>query len=74
MSKKLLSTQQTPKVERLIRRAAFVQFGGAKIKDPFFEHGHWWLRVQYADGGERTFDVVDSYPSVADTGLSFEEL
>lgn len=71
---KLLSSQQTQKVERLIKRAAFVAFGGAKSKRPVFEHGHWWLIVTYADGQERTFDVVDSYPSIADTGLQFEEL
>lgn len=74
MPKKLLSEQPTQRVERLIKRAAFIAFGGVKRKDAFFEHGHWWLRITYADGQERTFDVVDSYPSIADTGLQFEEI
>ncbi len=74
MSKKLLSEQQTQKVERLIKRAAFYAFGNVKYKRIVFEHGHWWLSLQYADGQERTFDVVDAYPSIVDTGLQFEEI
>lgn len=66
---KLLSTQETMKVERLVKRAAAVEFGRGKAS-PVFEHGHWWVTLPNG----AIYDVVDSYPSVADTGLSFEQV
>jgi hypothetical protein len=67
----LLSTQNTRKVEKLVRRAATERFGRGKAK-PHYEHGHWWVVLDDPEGDEIFYDVVDSYPSVADTGLSFE--
>jgi hypothetical protein len=73
MSEKLLSTQNTSKVEKLVRKAAAAKFGCGKAK-PHYEHGHWWVVLDDAEGDEVFYDVVDSYPSVANTGLSFERL
>lgn len=69
----LLSAQNTRKVEKLVRRAAAAEFGRGKAR-PVFEHDHWWIIIDDADGDEQIFDVVDSYPSVADTGLAFEQV
>ena len=69
----LISAQNTRKVEKLVRRAAAAKFGRGKAR-PVFEHDHWWVIVDGKDGDEQIFDVVDSSPSVADTGLSFEQV
>ena len=68
---KLLSEQNTPKVEKLIRTAAAARFGRGKAKS-FFEHDHWWVTVENEEGDDQYFDVVDSSPSIANTGLDFE--
>ena len=73
MSDKLLSTQNTRKVEKLVRKAATEKFGRGKAH-PVFEHDHWWVTVYDSEMNETIYDVVDSYPSIADTGLSFERL
>lgn len=72
MTQQLLSTQETMAVERLIRRAAAVQFGRSKAQKatPVFEHGHWWITLPNG----AIYDVVDSSPSIAGTGLSFEQV
>ena len=72
MTTELISTQNTRKVEKLVRRAAAAEFGRGKAQ-PVYEHGHWWITVANDDGDE-IYDVVDSYSSVADTGLSFEQV
>lgn len=68
----LLSGQNTPKVERLVNKAAARKFPRVR-RNVFFEHGHWWLRLIHKDD-DQTFDVVDAEPSIANTGLDFEEL
>jgi hypothetical protein len=69
----LLSTQNKEKVRKLVVRAAAAKFGRGKAR-PVFEHGQWWVQVPDPDGDrDLTFSVVDAEPSVAGTGLDFEE-
>jgi hypothetical protein len=65
---KLLSTQDSPRVEKIVRRAAAAHFGRGQAV-PFFEHDQWWVDV---DG--QFYSVVDHVPGVGGTGLSFERI
>lgn len=71
----LPSTRTSEAIRRKVIRAATLKFGRGKAQ-PFFEHGHWWVRVPdyYGDDGGATFDVVDAEPGIADTELDFEEI
>lgn len=69
---KLLTEQNTRKVERLVRTAAAAKFGRGKSR-PWFEHGQWWVIVDGAETDE-IYSVVDSSPSIANTGLDFEQV
>jgi len=64
----LISSQDTPKAERLIRSAAAAKFGRGRA-DLFFEHGQWWATV-----GSRSYSVVDAIPGVDHLGIDFEPL
>lgn len=69
----LLTEQNTKKVERLVIKAAAQEFGRGKGR-PYFEHGQWWVIVTDSEGDEQIYSVVDSSPSIAGTGLSFEQV
>jgi len=71
---KLPSENPSTSTERKVRSAAADRFGRGKA-DPFFEHGHWWVKVYeedpdgYRDYVERIFSVVDT-----NRGFDFEEV
>lgn len=63
-SNPLITSQDTRRAEREVRRAAREKFG--KITDAFYEHGQWWVRVD--DGQQEcTYSAVDT-----STGVDFE--
>lgn len=64
----LISSQDTPKAERIIRSAAAAKFGRGRA-DLFFEHDQWWATV-----GSRTYSVVDAIPGFDGLGIDFEAL
>lgn len=68
----LLTEQNTRKIERLVITAAAAKFGRGKAR-PYFEHGQWWVIVPGTEDDE-TYSVVDSSPSIANTGLDFEQV
>ena len=69
---KLLTEQNTRKVERLVLSAAAAKFGRGKAR-PYFEHDQWWVIVPGAEDDE-IYSIVDSHPSIANTGLDFEQV
>ena len=73
MTRPLPSTVNSSTIERRVIKAAAAQFGRGRAK-PHYEHDHWWVVLADAEGDEVFYDVVDSEPSVADTGFSFERL
>lgn len=76
--KELPSQRNTHTVKNLILKAARVRFKTRKGLHAFFEHGHWWLRVQKFDrhGVEdvETYDVVDAEGPGSIYGFDFEEV
>lgn len=72
---KLPSETNTPKVEKQITKAARAEFGRKKF-NLFFEHGHWWCRVEdfEEEGEDTTFDVVDASPGKGGTQFDFEKV
>jgi hypothetical protein len=70
----LITERQTTTSERLVIRAAAAKFGRGKAR-PCFEHGQWWVIVPDLDEDrDAVYSVVDSEPSIADTGLDFEQV
>jgi len=71
MADNLPSTQNTDKIQERILKAAREKFNQRKGLYTFFEHGHWWIKVevQYT---ERTFDVVDAEGCGTIDGFDFE--
>lgn len=80
----LLSTIDSPAIDKRIQAAAKAYFPKAERIDTFFEHGHWWARVEM--GSDRanelafgredapTFDVVDAEGGRSIDGFDFEAL
>jgi hypothetical protein len=66
----LLTEQNTKKVGNLVLKAARVKFRTRKVGQSHFEHGQWWYC--HPDGSQ--YSVVDSEPSIANTGLDFEQV
>lgn len=71
---KLLSEQNTPPMKKRILAAAHKHFHKRKGITAFFEHGHWWVRVDYYPKCDRiaTYDVVDAEGFGAVNGFGFE--
>lgn len=68
MGNRLLTEQNTPKVAALIIAVADEKFRDCEGFRTFYEHGHWWLKVE-TDNMEFTFDVVDAN---TESGIDFE--
>lgn len=70
----LVSERKAPRVLGLVKRAAAKAFGPRKAR-PFYEDGHWWVVVFDTDRKrDVVYDVVDSEPGMADTGLDFDRV
>lgn len=54
----MITKTKTEKVRDKIMEIAKEQFPKQNVA-PFFEHGHWWLRV-FTENMEYTYDVVDA--------------
>ena len=73
----LPSQVNTPQMRAKVETAARKYFHKRKGLSVFFEHGHYWCRVQdetEEENGERTYDVVDAEGGDAVNGFSFEEI
>ena len=78
----LKSTQNTPSVEKLVRKAANIRFGRQKKnerRDVIFEHGHWWISIDPdpedpSGDNPGQYSVADWEPGLGDTGLDFERI
>jgi len=54
----LITSQDTAKAEKAVRKAANGKFGRRK-KDIFYEHGQWWVRLE-SYGEDVFYSAVDS--------------
>ena len=80
----LLSTINSPEIDARIQAVAAIRFPAAATRETFFEHGHWWLRVDMGsddanmralgDEDPQTFDVVDAEGGESLDGFDFEEI
>ena len=64
----LITSQNTAKAEKAVRRAAVDKFGRRR-KDVFYEHGQWWVRFDSRDGGDIFYSAVDT-----NRGIDFERV
>lgn len=67
----LLSTINSPTVEKRIMSAARKKFNQRKGLSTFYEHGHWWL-YRVTGNYDYTYDVVDAEGVGAIDGFDFE--
>jgi len=79
----LPSTIDSPEIDKRIEAAAALRFPDAEKRETFFEHGHWWCRVDYGKAGNEartgddqdvTYDVVDAEGGESIDGFDFEEV
>lgn len=80
---KLKTEQDTPAMEKRVRRAANIKFGREKKneqRNTVFEHGQWWLTISPDPDDpsdlntEAQYSVIDASPGLGSTGLDFERL
>jgi hypothetical protein len=77
VTKKLLpSERDTTTMKTKVLAAAHKHFKKRKGITAFFEHGHWWVRVDYYPKRDeiQTFDVVDAEGHGSIDGFGFEEV
>lgn len=70
---RLLTTENIPEVEQAIHEVVVTHFGTEDFS-LFYEHGHWWLRVNPMSEDSVTYDVVDADPGLDGSGFDFEEV
>ncbi len=71
----LPSEQNTPEIKQEIQSVAEGHFDRTEADlDVFFEHGHWWVRVDPWSEEPRTYSVVDAEPGLLDSEFDFEEV
>jgi len=59
-------------MERQVKSAAAQFFGRGKAHT-IYEHGHWWVKVEGDDDGDKIYSVVDAYGPGTIKGFYFEE-
>lgn len=69
----LQTEQDTAEMEAKVLWVAESYFT-TKDLQAYFEHGQWWLTVDWHSEEPRTFSVVDAAPGLMGSGLDFEEL
>lgn len=76
MTSKLPSERNTPTMKRRVLAAAHKHFRKRTGIRAFFEHGHWWVTVDYYPKRDHieTYDVVDAEGYGAVNGFGFEEV
>jgi hypothetical protein len=77
MKNNLPSTANTPAIYKRIMTAARKYFHKRNGIEAFFEHGHWWMRIQddtEETNGFRTYDAVDAEGGNSVNGFDFEEV
>jgi hypothetical protein len=82
LHRKLLSERNTPTIKRKVLAAARKHFRKRKGIRAFFDHGHWWVEVDWGErsgrghsgDGFETYDVVDVESRGSVGGFGFEEV
>lgn len=64
----LITSQNTAKAEKAVRRAA-VDKWGRRRKDVFYEHGQWWVRLGSPSDEDVFYSAVDT-----NRGIDFERI